>query len=158
MPFGVLRREPVVVLNHSSIPIPDAQAPRRSYHSPVEALQQFAGSWLASCALERSPPRGSSNRSPLAFFRTSLSVLADASSRRNRSTSASSSFADRGVALTPTDNPSLPARSSLSQLNKLYSGISSLRLASEQPTLCANRTASTLHSFVYRRLGTPTFL
>ena len=30
MPFSVLLREPVVVLNHSSIA--DAQAPRRSYH------------------------------------------------------------------------------------------------------------------------------
>ena len=60
MPFSVLRREPVVVLNHPSIA--DARAPRRSYHSPVEALEQFVGSWLASCALERSPLRGSSNR------------------------------------------------------------------------------------------------
>src|SRR5258707_9027002 len=66
-----------------------------------------------------------------AFFNISLSTFAAASSRRNRSTSASSSFADRGVADTPVDDPSLPARSSLTQLNKLDSGIPSLRLASE---------------------------
>jgi hypothetical protein len=60
MRFSVLRRELMVVLNHPSIA--DAQASRRSYHSPVKALEQFAGSWLASCALERSSLRGSSNR------------------------------------------------------------------------------------------------
>jgi len=64
-------------------------------------------------------------------FNMSLSTFAAASSCRNRSTSASSSFADRGVADTPVDGPSLPARSSLTQLNKLDSGIPSLRLASE---------------------------
>jgi hypothetical protein len=44
----------------------------------------------------------------LPFFRISLSTLAEANSRRNRSISASSSFADRGVADTPVDVPSLP--------------------------------------------------
>src|ERR1700722_229401 len=63
-----------------------------------------------------------------AFFNMSLSTLAEANSRRNRSTSASSSFTDRGVAVTPLEDPSLPARSSFTQLNKLESGIPSLRL------------------------------
>src|ERR1700679_2992132 len=60
MPFSIPRREPVVVFNHPSIA--DAQAPRHSYHSPEVALEQFVGSWLASCALARSPLRGRSNR------------------------------------------------------------------------------------------------
>jgi hypothetical protein len=88
----------------------------------------------------------------------SLSTLAEANSRRNRSTSASSSFADRGVALTPVEDSSLPARSNLTQLNKLESGIPSLRLASDTPTLWPSFTASILNSFMYRRLGTPAFL
>jgi hypothetical protein len=87
-----------------------------------------------------------------------LSVLADANSRRNRSTSASISFADRGVADTLLVVPSFPARSSLIQLNKLDSGMPSRRLASVQPTLSASRIVSILNSLVYRRLGTPTFL
>jgi hypothetical protein len=72
-----------------------------------------------------------------AFFNISLSTLADASSRRSRSTSASSSFAERGVADPPIDVPNLPARSSLTQLNKLESGILSLRLASDTPNAMA---------------------
>jgi len=50
---------------------------------------------------------------PPLFFKISSSTLAEANSRRNRSTSASSSFADRGVALTPAEDSSLPARSYL---------------------------------------------
>src|SRR5271165_334347 len=93
-----------------------------------------------------------------AFFRISLSTLAEANSRRNRSFSASSSFADRGVAVTATEESSFPARSSFTQLDKLDSGMRSRRLASVRPTLLPNRTASILNSLVYRRLGTPTFL
>src|ERR1700690_3868979 len=60
--------------------------------------------------------------------------------------------------VTPLEDPSLPARSSFTQLNKLESGIPSLRLASDTPTLWPGFTASILNSFVYRRPGTPTFL
>src|ERR1700682_368468 len=51
--------------------------------------------------------RDSLTKYAAAFFRISLSVLAEASSRFNRSTSASSSFADRGVAVIAGDDPSL---------------------------------------------------
>jgi hypothetical protein len=108
---------------------------------------------IKSCLISRGVLQ--SAKYAAAFFRISLSTLAEANSRRNRSTSASSPFADRGVAVTPADDPSLPARSSLAQLNKLESGIPSRRLASDIPTLCPSFTASILNSFV---LGTPTFL
>jgi hypothetical protein len=85
---------------------------------------------------------GVPNRDSLAKYAAAfLSTSADASSRRSRSTSASSSFAERGVADTPIDAPSLLARSSLTQLNKLESGIPRLRLASDTPTLWSSLTA-----------------